>query len=379
MTINHPMMTRLIVLLSILAIAACTPRGTITIVPEAASVGEVQRVFIGTTRKDDGTGEPFSWDRSFEARFARFDVSIPPERELGTVPWPLRNRTPDPRTQMVTVDQMVFGTELAFRTALSDELRQTRRGTRDAVVFVHGFNNTFAEGLYRFAQLHHDLDLPGVPVHYSWPSRGTPLGYAYDRDSALFARDGLERLLHEVAAAGAERIMVVAHSMGSALTMETLRQLAIRKDNSVLNRLTGVVLISPDIDIDVFRAQAQAMGRLPQPFVVFTSARDRALALSARLAGESARLGNVRDVSVLAGMDVTLLEVGAFSTGDGHFTAGTSPALIRLLNRISDIDEALGRDDARRVGLLPGAVLTVQGATQVILSPVAAIGEGLAK
>lgn len=369
------MILRSLALAACLFVAACAPRGVAVLLPEAAAVGAVERVFVGSTRAVAEDGAGYSRQRGYQTRFARFDVSIPPDREVGTLPWPPRSTPPDPRRHMATTGSTAFATETAFRNALRAEMASQRKGAREAVIFVHGFNNTFDEGLYRFAQLHHDMQLPGVPVHYSWPSRGTPLGYAYDRDSALFARDGLEHLIGQVASAGADRIFLVAHSMGSSLTMEALRQIAIRGNRATLNRIGGVILISPDIDVDVFRAQAKMIGRLPQPFVVFTSAKDRALALSARLAGETARLGNVRDVSVLAGLEVTLLEVGAFSQGDGHFTAGTSPTLIRLLNRISDVNDALGRDARGRIGLLPGAVLTVQGATQVILSP---FGNGLA-
>lgn len=373
------MRIRLLAALSIVALAACAPRGLITLAPEAAAVGAVERIFIGSTRlPGDDAGNPYSRGRSYMTRFARYDVSIPPDRQLGSLPWPPRHGAADPSKHMLTVDQKGYETDAAFRTDLTKELRHTPPGKREVVVYIHGFNNTFAESLYRLAQLQHDMGLPGVPVLYSWPSRGTPLGYAYDRDSALFARDGLERMLQEVSAAGADQILLVAHSLGSALTMETLRQLAIGRDRSVLPRVGGVILISPDIDVDVFRAQAQAVGALPQPFVIFTSSRDRALGLSARLAGETSRLGNLGDVQVLAGLEVTLLEVGAFSTGDGHFTAGTSPSLIQLLNGIGDVDDALGRDAASRIGLLPGAILTVQGATRIILSPVALIGEELA-
>ena len=110
--------------------------------------------------------------------------------------------------------------------AIQRAFARDKRGDRDAVIYVHGFNNTFSEGLYRIAQLSKDLDMPGVTAHYSWPSAGNPLGYVADRDSSLFARDGLERLMQEVVASGAERIVLVAHSMGSALTMEALRQIA---------------------------------------------------------------------------------------------------------------------------------------------------------
>lgn len=368
------MLNRALILLSLLVLAACAPRGQITYDPAAVGVGAVERIFIGTTRLDDGENA-FSRGRSFAARFGRFDISIPPDRELGTLPWPPRNGPADPRKHMVTVDGTMFDGAAEFRKALSQEMARSRRGEREAVVFVHGFNNTFAEGVYRFAQMYHDMELSGVPVHYSWPSRGSVMGYAYDRDSALFARDGLEQLLHQIAEAGADRILIMAHSMGSHLAMETLRQIAVRRDRPVLDRLGGVVLISPDIDVDVFRSQAQTFGKLPQPFVIFSSRRDRALALSATIAGERNRLGNVQDVSILAGLDVTLLEVGALSSGTGHLTAGTSPALLRMIANARDIDDVLGRDAQSRVGLLPAAVLTVQGATQVILSPVAQIGE----
>lgn len=369
---------RLLIVAALGVLVACTPRGTIRFAEAPAEGVVVQRVFIGTTRASDN-GAPTVGYRSFASRYLRHDVSLPLDRPTGALPLPPPRGEVDPRRDIVTVGERKFESDAAFRGELAQAMRGTRRGMREAVVFVHGFNSTFAEGLYRFAQLNQDLDLPGVPVHYSWPSRAQPLGYAYDRDSALFARDGLENLLHQVALAGADRILLVSHSMGGHLTMEALRQLAIRGDSMVLRRIGGVILMSPDIDVDVFRAQAQAIGKLPQPFVVFTSARDRALALSATIAREQARLGNLKDVSVLAGLDVTLLEVGAFSTGDGHFTAANSPLLISLLNGIGAIDEALGRDTSSRIGLVPSAVLTVRGATRIILSPVVAIGAGLAQ
>lgn len=366
---------RIVFVVILAAVAACAPRGAITYDPAAAAVGASRTVFVGTTRGPDSeSGEDFGIPRSPTTRFARFDISVPPNRDPGDIAWPRPGQVPDPATQFLTTREDIFETGGEFRAELGRALRSTPRAEREAIVFVHGFNNTFAEGLYRVAQLGQDLDLPGISVHYAWPSRANPLGYAYDRDSALFARDGLQELLDEVAAAGAQRIVLVAHSMGSALTMETLRQLAISGDGSVRPRLAGVILISPDIDVDVFRAQAARIGQLPQPFVIFTSKKDRALALSARLTGQSDRLGNLREVEEVADLDVTLLDVSAFSRGLGHFAFGDSPALLRILGRVTDLDQAFAADPTGRTGLLPGAVLTVQNATQIILSPVAAIG-----
>lgn len=361
-------------LLVLVFLCACAPRGEIIVDPEAATVGTLRNVFVGTTRAVDPVTGALGTERLRGATtYARYDVSVPPDREVGKLTWPRKNATADPRTDFLTTDAEIYDETADFRRDLRAALVAEPRGQRDAVVFVHGFNTTFAEGLYRIAQLSVDLDLPGVPVHYAWPSLGKPLGYVYDRDSAIFARDGLERLLDEVAASGAERIVIVAHSMGSLLTMETLRQMAIRGNSPARARLAGVVLISPDLDVDVFHEQATSIGKLPQPFIIFTSRKDRALALSARLTGQRDRLGNLANLDEVADLQVTVVDVAAFSVGAGHFNVGNSPALIQLLGRFSEVTQAYNADQAVRAGLIPGVVLTVRDATAVILSPVTVI------
>lgn len=361
-------------LLCLSLLTGCAPETALRFAPEATEAGTPQRVYFSTTRGDDGLGDPYSYERSADLRYGRFEVSIPPDRELGSLPLPPAEGPVDPKKHIYAVSATGFDAA-GFRTALRRDLRGNPAGKREAVVFVHGYNNNFASGLYRFAQLSHDLEVSGVQVQYSWPSRNSVLGYAYDRDSVLFARDGLEDLLAELSMAGADRIILVAHSMGAQLTMETLRQIAHKRRDGLLRSLAGVVLISPDIDLSVFRSQARAFDRLPQPFVVMASPRDKALSLSAAISRDSNRLGNLTDVTELEGLGVTLIDVGAFTIGDGHFNAATSPALIQLLSKAGDIETALARDARSRVGLLPGAVLSVQGATQVILSPVLRPGE----
>lgn len=360
------------------ALAACAPRGEITLVPEAAAAPEVATriVHVGTTRAVEAGPDGFGRARSRAVHYARYAIAIPPEREPGSIDWPGRDR-PDPARHFLTAEAVVHPGPAAFRAALARDLRALPRGQRDAVLYIHGYNNRFAEGIYRLAQLAHDFDLPGVAVHYAWPSAGNPLVYAYDRDSALFARDGLEHLMGEIVAAGAERIILAAHSLGGAVTMETLRQIAIGGRRDLLGKIGGVLLISPDLDVDVFRAQAARIGRLPQPFFIFTSRRDRALAISALITGQRARLGNIESVAPLAELEVTVLEVGAFASGLGHFALAESPALIRLLTVLNEVDAAFGRDPSARPGLLPGTILTVRNATQIVLTPLETIADAL--
>lgn len=364
-------MVRFLVL--VLILAACTPRGQITLDPQAASVGQIQTVFVGTTRLIDPETGRYGTQRSEVMQFARYDVSIPPDRSRGEIKFPRRGAKPNPKTDFLTTSEVLHTSSKKFRDDISKASLSGPRGGREAVIFVHGFNTNFSEGVYRIAQLSNDLDLPGATVHYSWPSAANPLGYVRDRDSALFARDGLESLIREVAASGADRILLVAHSMGGALTMEAMRQIAIRGDKRLLAKIAGVILISPDLDVDVFRSQAQAIGVLPQPFLIFGSNRDRLLNISAVLTGEPERLGNLTDLTRVADLKVTYLDVSAIEGGAGHFAVGNSPALISLLDRIGEVDSAFYDDTRNRVGLLPGVVLTVQNATRIVLAPVAAI------
>lgn len=364
-------MKRLLVL--VLLIAACTPRGQITLDPHAAAVGQVQTVFVGTTRQIDPTTLRYGTQRSEEMQFARYDISIPPNREVGEITFPRKGVKPNPDTDFLTTKEVLHTAGVQFRADIAKEALSGPRAGREAVIFVHGFNNNFSEGVYRIAQLAHDLELSGAIVHYSWPSAANALGYVRDRDSALFARDGLEALMGEVAAAGADRILLVGHSMGASLTMEALRQTAIRGDKKLLSKIAGVILISPDIDVDVFRSQALSMGELPQPFLIFGSNRDMALNLSATLTGEPERLGGLTDLTRVADLKVTYLDVTAIEGGASHFAVGDSPQLIALLDRITDVDSAFARDQRGKVGLLPGVVLTLQSATRIVLAPVTAI------
>lgn len=360
-------MRKLLFPLLITVLAACTPRGVMVVVPPETAEGSISTVFVGSTRGLESTGV-FGGGRSEAMRFARYDVAIPPQREVGQIKYPMPRR-PNASTDFLTTNQRIYAAETDFRRDLSRALVEN---DREAMIFVHGFNNTFTEGLYRIAQLRHDLEVPGVALHYSWPSAAEPLGYVYDRDSALFARGGLEELIRETIAAGATRVTLVAHSMGSFLSMEALRDIA-KKDGGLMPQLRGVVLISPDIDVEVFRAQARDIRTLPQPFLIFGSDRDRVLRLSALITGQRGRLGSLEDVTRLEDLQVTYLDVGAFSQGSGHFVPGTSPALIRLLGRIGDVDQAFGNDAAGRAGLLPGVILTARNATRIILAPVAEI------
>ncbi len=199
-------MRRLILALA-LALAGCGPRGALTIYPEAAAVGTVHPIYVATARGADGGPNVWAYGRSEAVSFARFDVSVPPQRAPGVVTFP-RRLPPDPATDFLTVSARQFADEAGFVAAINARMDALPRENREIFVFTHGFNTTFSEGLYRHAQMRNDFETPGLAVHYSWPSAGSVTSYAYDRESAIFARDGLQRTLEALARTRAEHIVV---------------------------------------------------------------------------------------------------------------------------------------------------------------------------
>lgn len=358
---------RWIVLCLVFVVAGCSNRTAAPIVPSALSVGTNKTVFVGTTRKQGPEGL-FGIERS-SLSLLQLQVSIPPQRTPGTISDGLDK--PNPMRDFTIADQHLFSTPSAFRNTLRKDIQSDGLTQDEVTIYVHGFNNSFADTAFRIAQLSHDLDLPGPMATYAWPSRGHPLGYEYDADSTLFARDGLLELIDNIQSSGAKKIFLVAHSMGGRLVMEALRQFEIKTPGWSKRHLSGVMLISPDINADVFLSQIKSFKSLPQPFIVFTSTRDVLLRLSAGLRWEDQRLGNIEDISVFADYPINFVDVSAFEdrSSGNHFVAGNSPALIALLKSPQRFDQEFLQGHAGSVGGLPGYRRVLRNATQVVVLP----------
>lgn len=355
-------------------LGACSPRGAITVDPDAAKTGKPVEILVASSRGGTGTSPEESRVRSEKMYWGALKVSVPPKRELGTVTFP-EGPIPDPEHDFLTVSQQTFGDERAFLRALNARLALRPRGQRETTVFVHGFNTNFAEGLYRHAQMAHDFGTPGVPISYSWPSSANVRGYAFDRESVLFARDGLERTLNLMARSRADNLVIAGHSMGALLVMEALRQTAIRGSDNVLRKIRSVVLMSPDLDVDVFRSQVAALAPRVIPIYIVTSGRDRALWLSGLLRGQTARLGAMQDTGKVADLPgVIVLDLSDLQgSGDplNHFAAATSPEMIAMISGLDRFGLTTLRDETRQGNVFQATLNVAAGVSEVVLQPLA--------
>ena len=180
----------------------------------------------------------------------------------------------------------------------NDPLAQASGGP-DLLIYVHGFKQTFETSVLDAAGLSDAIKFHGRTMVFSWPSKAGLFDYAYDRDSAMWSRDGFERALSSIVSGpGSNRVHIVAHSMGTMLTLESLRQLYAHYGDTVAGRIGAVVFASPDIDMDVFSSAINRIGPLAGKITVVAATDDRALALSARLAGGMTRVGAAEKAAI---------------------------------------------------------------------------------
>ncbi|EKF20977.1 alpha/beta hydrolase [Nitratireductor pacificus] len=345
-----------------------------TIAPASESqIAATHGIFIATNRAaTEAPGQLFDGGRAMQTAFARVEISIPAVHETGKMELAPNPEVADPARYFSARRAMLYPERGQFETALSQDI--AARGGR-ALIFIHGYNTGFDAAVYRAAQIFHDAQYSGTPILFSWPSAGRTIDYVYDNNSATTARDALEETLRTLVRAGAKRIDVVAHSMGSWVTMEALRQLAITGDRDLGGRLADVVLASPDIDIDVFKGQMRRYGVPEKPFAVLTSQNDRALTLSGFIAGNKPRLGDYRDAADLAELGVTVIDVTKVSSGDwlNHTKFAENPILVRLLGeRLSSEGELDERDPDLMIGrmesLVRGIGQTVGTAADIVIT-----------
>jgi len=308
----------------LILLASCGAHPVARVAPPVEGASS-QVIYVAAQRDFDNPGPSFGRERPNELSHARITVSVPPTHVIGRIEWP--DETPNAATDFVITESQRFASGVAMRRDL-----RARGGGGETLLFIHGYNNTMSQALYRFAQMKEDFGINGPATMFSWASAGVPRGYAYDRDSVLFARDDLEKTLRTLTDDG-QKIAIVAHSLGSELAMETLRQIALKGDRRLLSRISSVALMSPDIDPELFRKQAEAIGQLPQPFFIFISQQDRALGLASLITGRKPRLGGIQGPEQVAGLEVSVIDFTALSSGEGlnHSVPVTSPAAVGVL------------------------------------------------
>ena len=317
-----------------LALTACATKPTVGLgVIANVADATTERVFLATMRAPSPDKQTmFGADRSDHLHFADFNISVPKNRADGSLEFPTAK--PDLKKQFAVTAATLTDDEAIITSRLRTALAAMPPEKRSIFIFIHGYNVSFAEGLFEQAQLRHDFDVPGISLHFSWPSAAKTALYLYDRDSVEYSRDGLMKTLRIAAAAKPKSIVVLAHSMGTLLTMETLRSLSLQGDTALVGMIDPLVLAAPDIDTDVFRTQLVSLTTRPKSIIVLVSEEDKALRISGELRGGKSRVGAGANKDELVAQGLIVLDLASVrAKGDGlsHSTFANSPAFIAMV------------------------------------------------
>ncbi len=382
------MVKRGVPLLLLLLTSCGHPDGVMTPVAISASAPPTSKVamLVATTREPSGDpGTLFNGERSAKPHLTQITVSIPPKREPGTVQWP-KQIPPNPATDFAVTNVQQIDTVEQGRAWFGQHVNGGH-----ALVFIHGFNNTYEDSVFRLAQIVNDSKMQATPVLFTWPSRAEITAYQYDKESTNYSRTALEQALRTLAAdPDVKDITVMAHSMGTWLAMESLRQMGIR-DGHVDPKIHNVILASPDIDIQVFAKQFVEMGEPRPKFTIFVSQDDKALAVSSFITGRVSRLGAINPAeepyrSKLEKAGITAIDLTKVKTGDGlnHGKFAESPEIVQLIGQrlmtgqtLTDSKVTLGQGITAVVGGTVTNIGTVAAAT--VAAPVTIMEQPLQK
>lgn len=275
-------------------------------------------IYWATHRTPTGRMAPdeFYGGLKSELTFGTAEVSVPRDRAVGSLPLPMSILTlefrPDPDRHMILNRVTPLSDREQFMATVARKIGGSSR--KELFVFVHGYNTSFEGAALRTAQLAVDMSLDGAPILYSWPSRASLLSYA--ADTRTVADDAL---LDEVAAfftdlskrSGAERIHLVAHSMGTRVLLRALDRIA--AENVGRSPLFNeVVFAAADIGVDEFDTTWPRVTTTAQRFTLYASQRDRALQVSNQV-NQMRRVGDAREVTVKPGLQT--IDTTAASSG----------------------------------------------------------------
>jgi esterase/lipase superfamily enzyme len=275
-------------------------------------------VYFGTSRRKeadavkkidgkDRTIATFSGEEGTGLTLGRAVVTIPIEREKGTIPTPeidfvisrFALRSEDVRKDFTIAAVDVIGSRQDFLDGIKKQAVNANTFKRQAFVFVHGYNVRFDEAIFRTAQIAHDIGFDGPAVTFSWPSRGGTFDYKHDVDTAKSSRQHLLDLLTLVASnKEIDTVNIIAHSMGNDPLLEVLSaQGDIRKAGGKTPdlKLNEVLLAAPDIGRQSFGQLIEKMKGLMKGMTLYASTNDRAMLASKKFAGGLVRAGDVPD------------------------------------------------------------------------------------
>lgn len=320
--------------------------------------------YFGTNRNVLETTNPKQMfgEKPAKLTYGTIKVSIPKDHRIGEIESPFLWFKPDinkhvmfPRNAVELLKPDEFFTKLRARLSCKTDLNKPVKhfssdahlrvsNTKDkednqvtdcadkkrALVFIHGFNNSFENAAKRTAQMSYDLQFEGAPIFYSWPASKTiiPLISNYrNNEKNIKASIPLvtEFLTDVLSKSDAEEVYLIAHSMGNRALIQSIHNV-LRENPGFNERIKEVILAAPDVDAKVFKQDIAPVltEQLKKPITLYTSTKDLALTVSRQVNGAS-RLGDANYPVIIDGIEmVDASSVDTSFLGHSYYGENTS-------------------------------------------------------
>lgn len=286
---------------------------------------EIVPVFYGTDRAETPNPKRVSYgaERGRKLDLGRALVTVPKDHVEPHIerPWVLKipyfqvtvyEEKEDPKKHF-TIQEINKLTREQFLELVKTRLAASKVFKDHALIFIHGFNTSFDNAVYRTAQIAYDIKFDGAPFLYTWPSGGNVGSYTYDFGSAEqaepFFKEFLELVLRQT---GAKSLSLIAHSMGNQLLLRVLENVKPTLPPDV--KISQVILAAPDVDRDKFDNLARFIQGIASGVTLYAASNDYALGWAKRFHGGVPRAGDVPTTGpvIISGMDT--IDVTAAST-----------------------------------------------------------------
>lgn len=169
--------------------------------------------------------------------------------------------------------------ETIDRLKISDEdfqlsdfsLYQRVAPKKEALLYVHGFFNTFENAVCDAAKLGNRFNFGGDIILFSWPSTGTE-DYSQDRDRLEGAEIYLEQTINKLLTTeNYDVVHLYAHSLGNRLLLRTLERpgtlYSYKHEDGKLSSLGEILLIAPDENYSVYKDRVNfALAKIESQF-----------------------------------------------------------------------------------------------------------------
>jgi esterase/lipase superfamily enzyme len=343
-----------------------------------------QALRVGLAKLEVGDSD-LTWEQAREISILKNKAAHYPLRVTGVEEFGALDRR-TPLTEERVSDE-AGAARARFAKAINERLEQSSQ--KDVFIYVHGYKVVFENPVLVSSELWHFLGYEGAFIAFSWPSTPKSTAYFGDIDAAAGMARNLRELIEFVeTSTKAERIHILGYSAGTRMVARAMEQISLinrgrEADPKRLgHKLENVMLVSSDIDRDVFAAYlADGILGSQRHLIIYGSQRDRALQISSVVTGHK-RLGSTMTSTELTPafrrllidnkdrisyINVSDAEDITLDNGHGYFRSSpwvSGDILMKLAYRLPPEERGLVRDPSTGILSFPPDYLQRMSAIQ---------------